>query len=65
MIGYIQDLTFDKAFKAVNFYALGNNIPPLKIINEDNEVSISTLEHILERQQEFSKFRLKHYWAEV
>jgi hypothetical protein len=65
MIGYIQNLTFDKAFEAVNFYAVGNNIPPLKLINEDNEVSLSTLEHILERQQEFSKFRLKHYWAEV
>jgi hypothetical protein len=65
MIGYIQDLTFDKAFEAVNLYAVGNNIPPLKLINEDNEVSLSTLEHILNRRQEFSKFRLRHYWAEV
>lgn len=65
MIGYIQGLTFDKVLEAVNLYAADNNIPPLKLINGDSEVSLSTLEHILKRQQKFSKFRLRHYWAEV
>lgn len=65
MIGYIQGLTFDKAFEAVNIYAGESNIPPLTLINGDSEAALSTLEHILNRRQKFSKFRLRHYWAEV
>ena len=65
MIGYIQNLTFNNVFETVNLYAAGNNIPPLTLINGDSEVSLSTLEHILIRQQKFPRFRLRHYWAEV
>ena len=65
MIGYIQGLTFDKAFEAVNSYAVENNIPPLELLNGESEMSLSTLEHILDRQQKFPGFRLRHYWTKL
>lgn len=65
MIGYIQGLTFEKAFEAVNSYAVDNNIPPLEHVNGESEASLNTLEHILTRRQKFPTFRLRHYWTEL
>lgn len=65
MIGYIQDMKFQEVFEVVNLYAVGNDIPPLELISGGNEVSLSTLEHILNRRQKFPIFRLRHYWADM
>lgn len=68
MVGYIQSMSFDDIFEAVNL-AINQSpeeiSPLLSPTNGWKEKGISELEHPLKRSFPISPFRMYHFWIDI